>query len=116
MLLLTERTTQMTNTNKSRRIALQATADIDMASSEVAKEAEVALTAAPNMRPTKQGLVLGLLHGDGGVSLAGIVEATGWLPHTARAALTGLRKKGHSIVRSKIDGETRYAITSSAAQ
>jgi hypothetical protein len=29
-----------------------------------------------------------------GASLAAMAEATGWLPHTTRAALTGLRQKG----------------------
>lgn len=107
----------MTITNELRRMTRLATAaGIDGASEDAAKEAEVAPPAVSNMRPTKQSLVLGLLHGDGGVSLAGIVEATGWLPHTARAALTGLRKKGHPIVRSRIDGETSYAIMSSAAR
>ena len=47
-------------------------------------------------RVTKLGAVLDLLKAEGGVPLAAIVEATGWLPHTARAALTGLRKKGHA--------------------
>jgi hypothetical protein len=31
-------------------------------------------------------------------------EATGWLPHTTRAALTGLRKRGYVIARERIDG------------
>ena len=30
-----------------------------------------------------------------GATLDDLVEATGWLPHTTRAALTGLRKKGY---------------------
>ncbi len=61
-------------------------------------------------RPTKQALVLSLLQGEGGVPLTAIVDATGWLPHTARAALTGLRKKRHAIVRTKVESETRYMI------
>jgi hypothetical protein len=32
------------------------------------------------------------------------MEATGWLPHTSRAALTGLRKRGYSVVRERIEG------------
>lgn len=42
------------------------------------------------------------------------VTATGWLPHTMRAALTGLKKKGHAIDRSKRDDVTCYRITKSA--
>lgn len=66
---------------------------------------------APVAKPaSKLSLVLELLHKDGGTSLTAIVDATGWLPHTARSALTGLRKKGHAIVRDKIDGATCYSI------
>jgi hypothetical protein len=39
-----------------------------------------------------------------------MVEATGWLPHTTRAALTGLRKKGHVLEKSKRDDATCYRI------
>jgi hypothetical protein len=37
-----------------------------------------------------------------------MVEATGWLPHTTRAALTGLRKKGHAVDRRKRNDVTCY--------
>jgi len=43
------------------------------------------------------------------------VAATGWLPHTTRAALTGLRKKGHAIARDRVEGVTRYAIETPAS-
>src|SRR5829696_6981469 len=36
-----------------------------------------------------------------GATLNDMVEATGWLPHTTRAALTGLRHKGYAIARGK---------------
>ena len=38
--------------------------------------------------------------------LAELVAATGWLPHTTRAALTGLRKRGYAvgIDRAKVRG------------
>jgi hypothetical protein len=38
------------------------------------------------------------------------MAATGWLPHTTRAALTGLRKKGHVIEKTKRDDATCYRI------
>ena len=77
---------------------------------------EPADVAGLEKRVTKQSLVLDLLQRDGGASLAEIVEATGWLPHTARAALTGLRKKGNAIERTSIAGESRYQIAVVAAQ
>lgn len=67
-------------------------------------------------RVSKQDLILDLMRGVGGASLTAIIAATGWLPHTARAALTGLRKKGCAIEKSKVDGETRYSIKVGATQ
>ena len=57
---------------------------------------------------TKTTAVLTLLHRDKGVTLTELVEATGWQPHTTRAVLTGLRKKGHPIERRKRDDVTCY--------
>ena len=39
-----------------------------------------------------------------GATLAAIVKATGWLSHTTYAALTGLRKRGYALERSRDDG------------
>jgi len=54
--------------------------------------------------------VLELLRRDEGATLAELVEVTGWLPHTTRAALTGLRKKGHSLEKSQRGDVTCYRI------
>lgn len=61
-------------------------------------------------RASKIGNVLGLLRRQEGASLDELVATTGWQPHTTRAALTGLKKKGHVIERSKTDGVSRYAV------
>ena len=50
---------------------------------------------------SKRALILTLMQREGGASLADLAAATGWLPHTTRAALTGLRKSGVAIVRSR---------------
>lgn len=105
----------MTKAMKRRRMARPAAAtpteQVEHHSAPLAEPGNAA-----EKRPSKQDLVLGLMRGEGGASLIAIVEATGWLPHTARAALTGLRKKGHVIEKSNIDGETRYAIKADVAQ
>ena len=62
-------------------------------------------------RQSKTALVLGLLRREGGATLAELVAATDWLPHTTRAALTGLRKKGHAIEREPRDGVSHYRLT-----
>ncbi len=61
-------------------------------------------------RPTKTALVLAMLQRDQGATLADLVEVTGWLPHTTRAALTGLRKKGHALVKGKRAEVTCYRV------
>jgi hypothetical protein len=54
--------------------------------------------------------VIALLKRDEGATLAELVEATGWLAHTTRAALTGLRKKGHLIAKTSREGRAVYRI------
>ena len=58
----------------------------------------------------------GMLSSNGGATLDALIKATGWLPHTTRAALTGLRKRGFSIKRSREAGEaSMYRIASTPA-
>jgi hypothetical protein len=66
--------------------------------------------------PSKISQVVALLRCGQGATLAELVGTTGWLPHTTRAALTGLKKKGHVIAKAKVDGVIRYTITEAAAQ
>ncbi len=73
-----------------------------------------ASTAAAS-RVTKASTVVALLSQPAGATLPELITATGWLPHTTRAALTGLRKKGHIIVRYSRDGATCYRIDVVAA-
>ncbi len=58
---------------------------------------------------TKIASVIGLLRNPPGAALADLTAATGWLPHTTRAALTGLRKKGHVITKAKVEPSGRHA-------
>ena len=70
---------------------------------------------AAHKPPSKSALVLGLLQRTDGASIAELVSATGWLPHTTRAALTGLKKKGYVVASEKVDGVRRYRIGGAAA-
>lgn len=45
-----------------------------------------------------------------GATLHQMVEATGWLPHTARAALTGLKRKGREVTSTKAEGVRTYRV------
>ena len=65
----------------------------------------------PSPRPeSKIALVTRLLERAEGASLDEMVAATGWLPHTTRAALTGLKKKGKVITKGQRDDVTCYFI------
>jgi DNA-binding MarR family transcriptional regulator len=74
------------------------------------KNADAAVAAATQPRlDTKQQRVIELLQREGGAAIADLVAATGWLPHTTRAALTRLRQRGHTILRSQDEaGRTVY--------
>ncbi|GAA4641484.1 hypothetical protein GCM10023115_00340 [Pontixanthobacter gangjinensis] len=67
-------------------------------------------TSATTKKSSKTELVLGMLRRAEGATLDQMVEATGWLPHTTRAALTGLKKKGHMVTSEKLDGVRTYRV------
>lgn len=75
---------------------------------------ETATGMVPMKRQTKVGLVLDLLARTEGATLNQLVAATGWLPHTTRAALTGLKKKGHALNSEKVEGHDRIYYVVSA--
>ena len=77
------------------------------------KAAEPEIGAAPT--PTKRDTILALLTRTDGATLDEMVTATGWLPHTTRAMLTGLRKKGHLLASDKVDGVRRYRVGAGAS-
>jgi hypothetical protein len=63
---------------------------------------------APAETETKSEKVVSLLRRDNGATLEELTAATGWQSHSTRAALTGLKKKGHGITSDKVDGVRRY--------
>ena len=50
---------------------------------------------------TKRAQLISLLERAEGASVAEVGQRLGWLPHTVRAAITGLRKAGREVTRSK---------------
>ncbi len=50
---------------------------------------------------SKLALVIAMLSNEAGASLKALAEMAGWLPHTTRATLTGLRKRSFLIERVK---------------
>lgn len=63
---------------------------------------------------SKLSLVVELLLRAEGGSISQIRERTGWLPHTCRAALTGLKKRGYQIDKNNAR-PAQYRITGHVA-
>ena len=80
------------------------------ATTENAGAAESPQAVATPAATSKIAAVIALLEREQGATLAEMVEATSWLPHTTRAALTGLKKKGHEVTKNKRDEATCYRI------
>lgn len=70
------------------------------------------IPAAVAPRPTKAAQLRARLAEPGGASMTELMLLTVWQAHTLRAALTGLRKTGLSIIRNSEGGETIYSISS----
>ena len=62
--------------------------------------------------------VLGMLSTGSGATIAEIIAATNWLPHSTRAVLTGLRKRGYelSLTRGEREGASVYRIAGPASE
>jgi len=56
----------------------------------------------------KRDQLAAMLLRDEGATVEQLVAALGWRPHTVRAALTGLKKRGYAIDSDKIDGLRTY--------
>ncbi len=67
-------------------------------------------TNAPLRAGTKQATLVDIMGTPAGATIAAMGARTGWQPHSVRAALTGLRKRGLAITREKNDAGTVYRI------
>jgi hypothetical protein len=78
------------------------------------KQAAPLPVTTPKKPHSKKDRVIALLRREGGATLDEMVVATAWLPHTTRAALTGLRKAGYAIEKGKRGEITCYSIKAAA--
>ena len=86
------------------------------ASEDKGPESVVPVPTPKQPRQTKSALLRARLSEPGGVSLAALIEATGWQAHTLRAALSGLRKEGLTLTRRREGEDTIYAIESAGGE
>jgi hypothetical protein len=60
---------------------------------------------------TKRAVLIGMIERREGASVAELGRRLGWLPHTLRAAITGLRHAGREVTRSKdAEGQSVYRL------
>jgi hypothetical protein len=66
---------------------------------------------------TKKAQLIKMLSRKAGGDVVTISERFGWLPHTTRAALSGLRKSGYELTPEKLGNgkSSRYRITAKPA-
>lgn len=61
-------------------------------------------------RGSKAATLLEMIRRTDGATLEEMTERTGWQPHSVRAAMTGLRKKGHVIEKRAVGNTTAWFI------
>jgi hypothetical protein len=88
--------------------AVPATVETTSSSCADASVPEVTRPSQPN---GKLGTVLQAVSAEAGATLAELVALTGWLPHTTRAALTALRKRGFVVGLEEQQGRKAYRLT-----
>lgn len=91
--------------------------DLETADRIEAKQSQSVVQDANRVQPnfregSKLATAVALLRRDGGAMIEQLSAVMNWLPHSARAMLTGLRKRGVVITRRKAPGEhaSAYAI------
>lgn len=76
------------------------------------------MTKDTDKKPLREGskaaTLLELLQRKDGATLEEMTERTGWQAHSVRAALTGLRKKGHVIEKRAVGNTTAWVIGAAA--
>jgi Protein of unknown function (DUF3489) len=109
---------------KLGRTAIKVEDDRESVDTELGAQASVSTDKAASAqseqstprRGSKLATVIDLLGRKKGASIEELIAATGWLPHTMRAALTGLRKRGYAIERERSEkGGSIYRIVTGTA-
>ena len=79
-----------------------------------ARKPKTAEVATPRSREgTKEALLIAMLRRPEGATIAQVIEATGWQPHTVRGAISGAlkKKRGLEVTSEKNEaGERVYKI------
>ena len=109
---------EMTSANApARKSALSVDAQVMTTESKSSDGASTTTARAPRSG-SKLADVLARLSTEAGATIGELTTATGWLEHTTRAALTGLRRRGYalSLTRGERDGASVYRISAVGGQ
>ena len=105
--------------SRSKRAAKKEAAKIPAPGKKAARKktgGDVDASSRQIQAGSKQAMIVKLMSRPKGATLDEMIEATDWLPHTARAALTGLRKRGFALERIKDEAKgSVYRIRSDRA-
>jgi len=77
---------------------------------DIQQPTQSAPVAPAPARPSKAAIVAKLLSRNRGATIAEIMEATHWQPHSARSFLSGVRKKRELLKETRRTGETSYRL------
>jgi len=103
--------------NHSTREAIEASDVVETRKAGVAEQLRQHSIGAAPRAGSKQALIIDMLSKEPGVTIDALIKATGWLPHTTRAALTGLRKRGFAVERiPREPGASLYRIANRSCQ
>jgi len=95
---------------RSHKAAVPAAASTAEPTTLVPTSPATVTATTPERRPRKREVVLALLTRPEGASTGELMAATGWQPHTVRAALSMLRKDGEVITRTGRGETMRYVL------
>ncbi len=106
---------------KAGRQAVAASQPVDTAGVNGASQPDGAASGAgaSSASPavgSKRTLIIALMRREGGATMDELTAATDWLPHTTRAALSGLRKSGIAVELAKVGrgAPSTYRVASAA--
>jgi hypothetical protein len=114
----------LADASKSKKSGSKSAGKKDAAKTATARTKAARTTTAGNAESSsaqvragsKQAKIIELMKRGKGATLDEMIEATEWLPHTTRAALTGLRKRGFALERIKDEAKgSVYRIKSDRA-
>jgi len=102
----------------ARRSARPARAQTAATAADDPRGAISGTVASAPRASSKLGRVLDMLSAGSGATTGELTRATGWLEHTTRAALTGLRRRGYDVIlkRRERDGASVYRVAARSGE